>query len=186
MPRAFVPRVLSCTSIAKRLLRTSSTARLFGHEKGAFPGAFTSRDWQAGPVGRWNVDPRRSRSAPSSHSRTARSVLATGEVRPVGLNGSYSVDVRLIATSSRPLPKDFHPGLAERIGATTVVPPAATRAKRRHSSACAAPSQRFAEQASLKPAFDRQRRSCDPDALRLARQRSPARRSPVPSSSPMR
>ena len=47
-------------------------------------------------------------------------VLATGEVRPVGLNGSYSVDVRVIATSSRPLPEDFHAGLAERIGATTV------------------------------------------------------------------
>ena len=49
-------------------------------------------------------------------------MLATGEVRPVGLNGSYSVDVRVVATSSRPLPDDFHPGLAERIGATTVHP----------------------------------------------------------------
>ena len=50
-------------------------------------------------------------------------MLATGEVRPVGLNGSYSVDVRVIATSSRPLPDDFHPGLAERIGSTTVTLP---------------------------------------------------------------
>jgi DNA-binding NtrC family response regulator len=51
-------------------------------------------------------------------------VLATGEVRPVGCNGSNSVDIRLIATSSRPLPEDFHPGLAERIAATTVnIPP---------------------------------------------------------------
>jgi len=31
--------------------------------------------------------------------------------------------VRIIATSSRPLPEDFHPGLAERIGATTVTLP---------------------------------------------------------------
>jgi DNA-binding NtrC family response regulator len=44
-------------------------------------------------------------------------------VRPVGLNGSHSVDVRVIATSSRPLPEDFHAGLAERIGATTVTLP---------------------------------------------------------------
>src|SRR4029078_10179255 len=51
-------------------------------------------------------------------------VLATGEVRPVGLNGSYSVDVRVIATASRPLPDEFNPGLAERISATTVTLPA--------------------------------------------------------------
>jgi DNA-binding NtrC family response regulator len=78
-------------------------------------------------------------------------VLATGEVRPVGLNGSYSVDVRVIATTSRPLPDDFHGGLAERIGATTVtLPPLRERsgdipALARHLL------QRFAEQTSLKP-----------------------------------
>src|SRR4029079_17529424 len=48
---------------------------------------------------------------------------AAGGVRPVGLSGSYSVDVRVIATASRPLPEDFNPGLAERIGATTVTLP---------------------------------------------------------------
>ena len=62
-------------------------------------------------------------------------MLATGEVRPVGLNGSYSVDVRVIATSSRPLPEDFNPGLAERIGATTVTLPPLARAQRRHPRA---------------------------------------------------
>jgi DNA-binding NtrC family response regulator len=41
----------------------------------------------------------------------------------VGLNGSYSVDVRIIATSSRPLADDFNAALAERIGATTVTLP---------------------------------------------------------------
>ena len=50
-------------------------------------------------------------------------MLATGEVRPVGLNGSYSVDVRVIATNSRPLPEDFNTGLAERIGSTAVTLP---------------------------------------------------------------
>ena len=51
-------------------------------------------------------------------------VLATGEVRPVGLNGSHSIDVRVIATSSRQLPENFHAALAERIAATTVnLPP---------------------------------------------------------------
>src|SRR4029078_2426724 len=51
-------------------------------------------------------------------------VLATGEVRPVGLDGAYSVDVRVIATASRPLPDELNPGLAERISATTVTLPA--------------------------------------------------------------
>ena len=78
-------------------------------------------------------------------------VLATGEVRPVGLNGSYSVDIRVIATSSRELGEDFHKGLAERIGATTVhLPPLRDRsgdipALTRHLL------QRFSEQTSLKP-----------------------------------
>jgi DNA-binding NtrC family response regulator len=49
--------------------------------------------------------------------------LATGEVRPVGCNGSMSVDIRLIATSSGPLGEDFHPMLADRIGATVVALP---------------------------------------------------------------
>ena len=51
-------------------------------------------------------------------------VLATGEVRPVGCNGSTSVDVRLIATSSRPVLDKLHPGLASRLGSTTVTLPA--------------------------------------------------------------
>ncbi len=78
-------------------------------------------------------------------------MLATGEVRPVGLNGSHSVDVRIIATSSRPLPEDFHPGLAERIGATTVsLPPLRDRsgdipALARHLL------NRLAEQTGLRP-----------------------------------
>jgi transcriptional regulator of acetoin/glycerol metabolism len=38
-------------------------------------------------------------------------VLATGEVRPVGCNGSNSVDVRIIATAAKPLARHFDPGL---------------------------------------------------------------------------
>jgi DNA-binding NtrC family response regulator len=88
---------------------------------------------------------------PSETQELLDRVLATGEVRPVGLNGSYSVDVRAIATSSRPLPEDFHPGLAERIGATTVhLPPLRERSGdipelARHLL------QRLAEQTGMKP-----------------------------------
>ena len=63
-------------------------------------------------------------SLPAETQEMLDRVLATGEVRPVGCNGSNSVDVRVIATSSRPLPADFNPHLAERIAATTVAVPA--------------------------------------------------------------
>ena len=84
-------------------------------------------------------------------------MLATGEVRPVGLNGSYSVDVRVIATSSRPLPDDFHRR-----------PRRADRWNDRHScrrfatAAATFPAlarhllSRVAEQTGLKAAVDRQ------------------------------
>ncbi len=78
-------------------------------------------------------------------------VLATGEVRPVGLNGSNSVDVRVIATSSRPLPDDFNPGLAERIGAVTVTLPALRDRSGDIPALVRHLLQRFAEQTNLKP-----------------------------------
>jgi DNA-binding NtrC family response regulator len=58
-------------------------------------------------------------------------VLATGEVRPVGCNGSNSIDVRLIATSSKPLPEGFDPGLPSVCG-NGGHRSAASRTKRRH------------------------------------------------------
>ena len=42
---------------------------------------------------------------PKSTQEMLDRVLATGEVRPVGCNGSQSVDLRLIATTSTPLPE---------------------------------------------------------------------------------
>ncbi len=44
-------------------------------------------------------------------------------MRPVGCNGSHSVDVRLIATSSRPLDDSFDRGLRERLEGTVVTLP---------------------------------------------------------------
>jgi DNA-binding NtrC family response regulator len=111
---------LDCKSVAANII----DSELFGHEKGAFPGAFTAK---AGKIvqadgGTLVLDEISCLSAETQELLDR--VLATGEVRPVGLNGSYSVDVRVIATSGRPLPEDFHRGLAERIGATTVnLPP---------------------------------------------------------------
>jgi DNA-binding NtrC family response regulator len=110
---------LDCKAIAANII----DSELFGHEKGAFPGAFAAKVGKLvqSDTGTLLLD--EIGALPAETQETLDRVLATGEVRPVGLNGSQSVDVRIIATSSRPLPEDFHAGLAERIGATTVFLP---------------------------------------------------------------
>ena len=110
---------VDCKAVAGNIIESE----LFGHIPGAFPGAFSER------VGRI-VEANGGTLLLDEIGALAREtqekldrVLATGEVRPVGCNGSNSVDVRVVATSSRPLPDDFHAGLAERISATTVTLP---------------------------------------------------------------
>ncbi|MCW3797549.1 sigma-54 dependent transcriptional regulator [Sphingomonas sp. BN140010] len=99
-------------------------SELFGHVAGAFPGAFAERvgklvEADGGTLLLYDVG-----HLPSETQERLDRVLATGEVRPVGCNGSHSVDVRVIATTGAPLPDGFDGGLAERLTATTVtVPP---------------------------------------------------------------
>src|SRR4051794_26237883 len=139
---------LDCKSVPANII----DSELFGHEKGAFPGAFaakTGRIVQADTgtllldeIGALNDE---------TQERLDR-MLATGEVRPVGLNGSYSVDVRVIATSSRPLPETFDAGLAERIGSTTVTLPPLRERSGDIPSLARHLLTRFCEQAGLRPA----------------------------------
>jgi DNA-binding NtrC family response regulator len=110
---------LDCKAIAANII----DSELFGHEKGAFPGAFAPKVGKLVQADTGTLLLDEIGALPAETEETLDRVLATGEVRPVGLNGSQSVDVRIIATSSRPLPEDFHAGLAERIGATTVFLP---------------------------------------------------------------
>src|SRR3954452_16709889 len=111
---------LDCKAIAANII----DSELFGHEKGAFPGAFSAKTGKVVQSDGGTLILDEIACLPESTQEMLDRVLATGEVRPVGLNGSYSVDVRIIATSSRPLPDDFHVGLGERIAATTVsLPP---------------------------------------------------------------
>jgi DNA-binding NtrC family response regulator len=123
---------------------------LFGHEKGAFPGAFSAKTGKLVQADGGTLILDEIGVLPEQTQELLDRVLATGEVRPVGLNGSYSVDVRVIATNGRSLPEDFNPGLAERIGGTTVtLPPLRERsgdipALSRHLL------QRLAEQTGLK------------------------------------
>src|SRR5690348_11523747 len=110
---------LDCKAIPANII----DSELFGHEKGAFPGAFAAKTGKMVQADGGTLILDEIGLLPGQTQELLDRVLATGEVRPVGLNGSYSIDVRVIATSSRPLPDDFHAGLAERIGATTVTLP---------------------------------------------------------------
>jgi DNA-binding NtrC family response regulator len=138
---------LDCKAAAANII----DSELFGHEKGAFPGAFTAKTGKLVQADGGTLVLDEIGCLPPETQELLDRMLATGEVRPVGLNGSYSVDVRIIATSSRALPEDFNRGLAERIGATTVnLPPLRERsgdipALARHLL------QRLAEQTSLRP-----------------------------------
>ena len=124
---------------------------MFGHEKGAFPGAFTAKTGKLVQADGGTLLLDEIGALPAETQERLDRVLATGEVRPVGLNGSYSVDVRVVATASRPLPEDFDAGLAERVGATTVtLPPLRERsgdipALARHLLS------RFSEQTGMRP-----------------------------------
>jgi len=95
-----------------------------GHVAGAFPGAFGEKVGALVQAdgGTLLLDEigALSRETQAQFDR----VLATGEVRPVGCNGSNSVDVRIIVTSSRPLGEGVDASLGERIGGTVVnLPP---------------------------------------------------------------
>jgi DNA-binding NtrC family response regulator len=101
---------------------------LFGHEKGAFPGAF---DRQIGALqhcdGGTLVLDEIDRLPDSVQVRLMESI-ARGDVRPIGARHSFRIDVRLIAASNLPLSDLVHAGhflleLHEALAPTTVVLP---------------------------------------------------------------
>ena len=111
---------LDCKAVAANII----DSELFGHEKGAFPGAFSSKTGKIVQADGGTLILDEIAELPAETQERLDRMLATGEVRPVGLNGSYSVDVRVIATSSRQLPESFDAALADRVTATTVnLPP---------------------------------------------------------------
>jgi DNA-binding NtrC family response regulator len=138
---------LDCKAVAANII----DSELFGHDKGAFPGAFAPKTGKLVHADGGTLVLDEIGALPAETQERLDRMLATGEVRPVGLNGSYSVDVRVIATSSRPLPESFDPSLAERIaGITVTLPPLRDRsgdipALARHLLT------RFSEQTGLRP-----------------------------------
>ena len=146
--RAKAPMIeVDCKAVPSNII----DSELFGHVAGAFPGAFAERVGRMVEADGGTLLLDEIGSLPPETQEMLDRVLATGEVRPVGCNGSNSVDVRVIATSSRPLPADFNPALAERITATMVAVPALRErsgdipALARHFLA------RFAEQPGMRP-----------------------------------
>jgi DNA-binding NtrC family response regulator len=139
--------IVDCKSLPANV----ADSELFGHVKGAFPGAFAESAGKMLKADGGTLVLDEIGALPASTQETLDRVLATGEVRPVGCNGSSSVDLRLIATCSTPLPESFNAMLAERIGVTTVnLPPLRDRsgdipALARHLL------QRFAEQEVIAP-----------------------------------
>ncbi len=138
---------LDCKAVPANII----DSELFGHEKGAFPGAFAPKVGKLVHADAGTLVLDEIAELPAETQERLDRVLATGEVRPVGLNGSHSVDVRVIATSSRALPEDFHEGLRERIATTTVNLPSL----RERSSDIPALARhllnRLADQTGLKP-----------------------------------
>ena len=138
---------LDCKAIPANII----DSELFGHEKVAFPGAFTAKTGKLVQSDGGTLILDEVSVLPEQTQELLDRVLATGEVRPVGLNGSYSVDVRVIATSSRPLPDDFLPGLAERISSTTVNLPSLRDRSGDIPALARHLLQRLSEQTGLKP-----------------------------------
>ncbi len=101
---------------------------LFGHERGAFPGAF---DRQIGALqhcdGGTLVIDEIDRLPDTMQARLAESI-SRSDVRPIGARHSFKIDVRLIAASNLPL-KDlvsaghFLPELYQALSVTTVALP---------------------------------------------------------------
>ena len=111
---------VDCKAIAANIIDST----LFGHVAGAFPGAFSEKTGKVLEADGGTLLLDDIGALPPETQAALDRVLATGEVRPVGCNGSNSVDIRLIATSSAALSEEFDAKLRERVESTAVtIPP---------------------------------------------------------------
>ncbi len=130
-PRAKAPfRLVNIGGIPANSVESA----LFGHEKGAFPGAFDRhigaiQHADGGTLALDEID-----RLPMHVQQRLLESIQRGDVRPIGARHSFRIDVRLIAASNLPL-RDmvagghFLPELLAAIGAVTVnLPPLRERA----------------------------------------------------------
>ena len=125
-PRARQPlRIINIAGISPN----SIESMLFGHEKGAFAGAF---DRQIGALqhcdgGTLVLD--EVGCLPEKVQERLAEALETGQVRPIGAHHRFRVDVRILAASNTPLAEDVEAGqfngdLCKALGATRIeLPP---------------------------------------------------------------
>ena len=130
-PRAKAPfRMINIAGVPANSLESV----LFGHEKGAFPGAFEQQDGalqgcDGGTLVLDEVD-----RLPEELQDRLVEALAKKQVRPIGAKHSYKVDVRVISASNLPLADlvatgNFRAELLELIAATRIeLPPLRHRA----------------------------------------------------------
>ena len=143
---------LDCKAVAANAI----DSELFGHVPGAFPGAFAERVGRIVEADGGTLLLDEIGALPRETQARLDRVLATGEVRPVGCNGSNSVDVRLIATSSRALPDDFDPKPRRADHRNDRHAPAAARPQRRHPGPRAPPADPLRRRARHARPVDRQ------------------------------
>ncbi|MEO8618098.1 MAG: sigma-54 dependent transcriptional regulator [Sphingomicrobium sp.] len=138
---------VDCKAVAENIIDST----LFGHVAGAFPGAFSEKVGTLVEADGGSLLLDEIGTLPIETQAMLDRTLATGEVRPVGCNGSNSVDVRVIATASAALGENFDPQLMERLAAVTItIPPLRDRstdipALARHLLT------RIADQSGIKP-----------------------------------
>lgn len=130
-PRAKAPfRILNVGSIPANSVESA----LFGHEKGAFPGAFDRhigalQHSDGGTLALDEID-----RLPLNVQQRLLESIQRGDVRPIGARHSFRIDVRLIAASNLPLKEVVAGGhfLAELLqaisGTIVAVPPLRERA----------------------------------------------------------
>ena len=123
--RAKAPtRLLSCEGLPHNTLESA----LFGHEKGAFAGAFDRHEGALAACDGGTLIIEGVDTLPSDIQDRLAAVLDTGIVRPTGAAHGFKIDIRIIAASDRPLAivtedGQFSAELYDKLSATRIVMP---------------------------------------------------------------
>ncbi|MBB4860366.1 DNA-binding NtrC family response regulator [Novosphingobium chloroacetimidivorans] len=104
------------------------TSALFGHEKGAFPGAFAKHVGALQHCYGGTLVLQEVNRMPASVQQRLAAALSDGRLRPLGASHSFDLNVRILATSNQPLNEIFQANsfcadLSKALGATRLEMP---------------------------------------------------------------